>query len=193
MPGFKRWEVKDSENRWYRFDQQQKGSSCGPTCVKIVKESVSGAILSEDQMRTVTAIFKHDLTPDNLDGDRPSGQMAQIPESTHNWTTRGSNANDLIKTLKASPCPVPLAKKITDGLGEALLDATRNHPVLLFCRWHGTTAAHWIVSMGRLKSDPTRATILDPSYGLQYIDTTVYQNGFIKYKTKGQIEWAITT
>jgi hypothetical protein len=196
MSGVQRWEVKDSDNRWYKFDQQQKSHSCGPAAIKIVKESVSGANLSEEQMRNITAIFKSDVVPSPYDlyddpDNRPPGQMAQVPASIHDWTQHGATAEHLINALKASPCPVPLATRIEFGVSKALLDATRNHPVLLFCRF--PTGGHWIVSMGRLKSNPTCATILDPAVGLRYIDTTKQQKGHIKYGKNGEIMWAIRT
>ncbi len=119
MPGFTRWNVKDTDNRWFKFDQQQKGSSCGPTSVKILKESVSGAILSEEQMRTITAMFKHDITADDLPDHGDSGTMAAVPLADHDWDARGSNAADLIKALKAAPCPIGDPTKKTADLASA--------------------------------------------------------------------------
>ena len=183
MAGFGRWKVKDADNRWFEFDEQQKNSSCGPTSVKIVKESVHAQKVSEEFMREVTALFKHDLDHNDVHS---------VATSVHNWTTRGSNAQDLIKALQAQPLPIAAAKRVDQNLAAAILGASRNHPALLFCKWGGP-GAHWIVSMGKLRSSATRATVLDPTYGLGYVDTSVTLGGFIKYRNTGQIKWLIST
>jgi hypothetical protein len=191
MPNFSRWNEKDADGRWFTFDHQQLGNSCGPASIKITKESVHNKKMAEEYSRAVVALFKHDKAHSGTTAAQMNADVG-----THDWETRGALSTDLLNAMKSNPLAIKDAKKITGGYANAFRSASRHHPVLISWRWAGP-GAHWNVCMGAQRSNPDMVTLLDPYYGIQSLDISGAGNPNLRYRpdahSEGRIQVAITT
>jgi hypothetical protein len=177
MPG-KPVRRKDSDGRWYDFEMQEKGNSCGPTCVRIVlKEFTHIALPSEREVRDGMSLYE-------------SGVAHQgITKSNHDWENIGSNVPSLVRYLANEglrdarsvhgPSSVVLA---------ALKKCSKNYPGIIGWWWglrgDSSNGGHWTVCVGPSKAGD-KLVILDPWNGVQYLDVATYTD----YNVNGAHGW----
>lgn len=178
VPG--KWErTKDVDGRWHDYVLQERGNSCGPACVAIVKRgfhNLAANQISEEQIRGAVALAEgHRLN----EGISTLGAQAI---SAHDWVNVGSNNAGLIQVLKKSPAPVPNAR---DGGGlsaaaflERLRQCTPRKPCIIGWNWQGG-GGHWTVCAGPTK-DGSQLLILDPWTGVEYIPNDAL--GYLSYQ-----------
>src|ERR1700743_655541 len=53
MPNYSKFREKDIDGRWFEFDHQQMGNSCGPASVKNIKMLVNNVIVGEGALRGI--------------------------------------------------------------------------------------------------------------------------------------------
>jgi len=184
IPGYspgKYERCKDDDNHWHEMILQQKGNSCGPACVLIVKMAWHPNAkdkLREPQVRGIVALYEF--------GKAHQGVSSIGPEAVglHNWKNAGSNREPLIKTLHSQPFAVPSAKAVSGLAPAAMLEELRKctpkTPAIVGWIW-SAGGGHWTVCAGPTK-DASRLIILDPWEGVQYIQNTLadfqsYQGG----------------
>jgi len=182
MPGFGKFNVKDIDNRWFIFDQQQKGMSCGPTCVKIAKELYHNKVISEEAIRGSVTLQQN---PYALNQGMSLVEAANDPVAEATWDFGGSGEKVILLALKAKPLSIPNASYKT-GIKE-LRQATRTKPAIIGFGWSGG-GGHFVVCVGPTKLDPSLFVILDPDGGLQYLsaDDTI-GNAFGYRPSYGQV------
>ena len=166
---------KDVDGRWYRFELQQKGNSCGPTCVRTVLSQYNIGQRTENQIRDDVGLLQQGVAHQG------------ITQSNHDWVNVGS----IIGNLKSVLISYGLREARTIG-GEAgdvraeLLKTSKNSPAIIGWYWGlwGDTSngGHWTVCAGpTLAGD--RLVILDPWNGLQYIRV----DSFCEYGVNGEV------
>lgn len=167
VPG--KWErVKDIDGRWHDYVLQERGNSCGPACVAIVKRgfhNLASNQISEEQIRGAVALAEgHKLNTD-------VSTIGAEAIAEHDWINVGSNNGGLIEVLKKSPAQVPNARDgggmSADAFLEKLRECTPRKPAIIGWNWKGG-GGHWTVCAGPTK-DGTQLLILDPWTGIEYI------------------------
>lgn len=164
--------TKDADGKWHEYVLQQKGNSCGPACVLIVKTAwhpTSKGKLSEPEVRGTMALFEH--------GKQNTGVSSISAEAIglHAWKNVGSVRGSILNGLKSQPYSVPGARAVTNLPDAAMLDELRNctpkKPGIIGINWLAG-GGHWVVCIG-----PTAANdsiiILDPWDGVQYLQNDV--------------------
>ncbi len=168
--------AKDADGNWHDYVLQQKGNSCGPASVLIVKTAwhpTSKNKLSEPEVRGTMALFEH--------GKQNTGVSSIGPEAIgmHAWKTVGSVRGSVLNGLKAQPYAVPSARAVTNLPDAAMLEELRNctpkKPGIIGVNWHAG-GGHWVVCIGPTRTND-RLIILDPADGVQYL-----QNDVANYK-----------
>lgn len=182
-PGYQegKWErTKDSDGGWHEFILQQKGNSCGPACVVMMKSAVHVAAkqkLREPEIRGVVALFEANK--------QHTGVSSLSPEAVgaHNWRNVGSNPEPLIQTLRAEPFALRTAKGFYGPAATVrakLEECSTKRPAIVGW-WWDSGGGHWTVCIGPTK-DGTKLRILDPWNGIQYLDNN--DTDFCKYSVR---------
>ena len=169
---------KDVDGHWHELILQQKGNSCGPACVLIVKMAWHPGAkdkLREPEVRGIMALHES--------GKTHTGVSALSMETVglHNWKNVGSNRDPLLKALQSTPFPVPSARGVTlaaAAMLEALRACTPKMPAIVGWNW-AAGGGHWTVCGGPTK-DNSQLIILDPWEGVQYVQNTL--SGFQTYQ-----------
>ena len=175
MPGYTRWRVKDPDGRWWEFDQQNRGYSCGPTSAKIAKMLYHNKPLAEAAVRGRIGLdYAGQLNQDVslTDGDTMSAQR---------WTGVGTYETKVLAAMVAQPLAIPGARFVREKPAEHLRRTSRNHPAVLGFNWAGG-GGHFVVCVGPLKSGPPRFLVLDPDGGLQYLNAADFSGDSFKYR-----------
>jgi hypothetical protein len=173
MAGYGIFNEVDIDGRHWKFAQQQKGMSCGPTSVKIAKELFHNQSVGEEMIRGSVGM--------QYAGTANTGvSLAQAAQDSANrWDADGSIENKVLPAVKLSPLPIPKAH-FAKGAA-SLRAATRNHPAILGFNWDGG-GGHFVVCVGNTKKNPSLFVILDPDGGLQYLDANDAVGDVLKYK-----------
>jgi ABC-type bacteriocin/lantibiotic exporter with double-glycine peptidase domain len=154
---------KDIDGGWHEYDLQQKDESCGPACVKMLKEHEHNKKLGEEYLRGLIAMFRNDVSP--------AGQSAVAQASNtalHDWTMTGTDPEELVKALKANPQGISKAREVKKDVAAHLGKTTRNHPAIVGWWWEGG-GGHWTVCVGPTKKDKNVFIVLDPILGVQHL------------------------
>jgi hypothetical protein len=173
MPNFVKFNVKDRDGRWYKFDHQQLGSSCTIASARTVKEYYHNTSIGEGALRGLAALFE------THNENKGISQFAPQVQAAHDWETTGGNVDITLHVLKAQPLPINSARMVTANRN-LLKSANKNHPVLIGWTWV-LGGGHCTVCVGKTKTDENTVIILDPYYGLQYVDLTVLDGGRFVY------------
>jgi hypothetical protein len=162
MPTFGVFNEKDIDGRWFRFAHQQMGNSCTIASAKMAKEYYSNSVIGEDALRGIATLFESGGTHRGISPLDPRVAAAR------NWETTPGYKELTIKVLKAQPVPIPGARLVS-ATPDLLRRASRNHPALIGWSWD-SGGGHCTVCVGATKADPDLVVILDPGYGLQYVN-----------------------
>ena len=170
--------VKDSDGRWHTIFDQTKGSSCGPTCMRMVVKMMQNRDLGEEQARQLVerkngVAMLSTLTSEN-------GGVGQM--GSHNWGNHGHHASGgggvgvgaepLAAALKGTGIKDAHVPQIYAR--QALLKTSLKNPGSAAVGWGGqwngkrAQGAHWIVVAGQLSNG--NILVLDPIYGIGEID-----------------------
>jgi hypothetical protein len=177
LPG-KEVRRKDDDNRWYNFEMQQKGNSCGCAAVRtVLKEFTHIALPTEERIRDLMSLHE-------------SGVANQgVAKSNHDWENVGSVVPSLVKVLVS--LGVRDARAVT-GPGNTVLSALRrsskNYPAIIGWWWgpvgDSSNGGHWTVCVGPNGSG-NRLVILDPWNGVQYVEIA----SWTEYSADGAHGW----
>ncbi len=178
-PG-KKERTKDVDGNWHHFIRQEKGNSCVPATVTMMKRAWGGASLtdlSEEQVRGLMSLIEANRLNQGI------SPLSNFAHTYHNWGTNGTNADLAVKVLKRRPFPVPSAYKVEGALVTLrLLQAlTPRKPGLVAWYWRGG-GGHATMCIGPTR-DGAQLKIIDPWHGIQYIDNT--NAGFRVYTAPG--------
>lgn len=102
-------------------------------------------------------------------------------QSWHDWDSEAGNWQLTLQVVKAAPLPVKGAFQTANDKLLHLRAATRYKPVLIGWSWDGG-GGHCTVCVGPLLSNAQRFVILDPEFGLTYVDTADMDQGNLVYK-----------
>ncbi len=177
MPG-KEVRRQDVDARWYNFEMQQKGNSCGPTCVRIVlKEFTHIELPSEKQVRDDMGLFETGMSNQG------------ITESNHNWEDVGSNVPSLTRLLVSKGLKDARTVTGQDSIVlNALKKCSKNYPGIVGWWWgnrgDSSQGGHWTVCVGPTKAGD-KLVLLDPWNGVQYVWTA----SFSDYDVGGAHGW----
>jgi hypothetical protein len=178
VPGYTpgKWErTKDADNRWHDYVLQQRGNSCGPSCVLMLKKAYypeSKGRVSEQEIRGLIAQFESGLTNQGISTvDDPA-------QNLHDWANVGSTPSPLVKALKSTPLPLRGTEMVycpdAEFLGY-LRERSPKEPAIVGWWWGAapdtSLGGHWTVCIGPT-SDNSRLVILDPWNGVQYLTNT---------------------
>jgi len=179
MSGFALFSVKDIDGCYWRFAQQNKQMSCGPTSVKIAKELVYNRNIGEEVIRGLVGLqYSHEA-------NSGKGLLDAARESERRWTQHGAIEKMVLPAVQRQPLAIPHAR-FAHGIA-ALRLASRNHPAILGFNWNGG-GGHFVVCVGPCKSVPSKFVILDPDGGLQYLSVNNANRPQFSYKpTYGQV------
>jgi len=173
MPGFQIWKLKDLDGRHFTFPQQNRGSSCGPTAVRITKQLYHNREIGEEAIRGAVGL-RHL-------GTANTGQSlaAAAAATSAMWDVSGTMERFVLPAVQREPFPIPMAHFV-HGIAQ-LRTASRNHPAILGFNWAGG-GGHFVVCVGPTKTDHSLFVILDPDGGLQYLSAEDAVGGTFFYK-----------
>ena len=170
--------LKDTDNRWYQFEMQEKGNSCGCSAVRtVLSQFTHVALPSEKQIRDAMSLYESGIANQG------------VTKSNHDWENVGSVVPSLVKLLVS--IGVRDARAVT-GPGDTVLRALRkcskNYPGIIGWWWGLTgdtsNGGHWTVCVGP-NALGDQLVILDPWNGVQYVDTA----SFTDYWVDGNHGW----
>jgi len=158
---------KDIDGRWYRFELQRKGNSCGPTCIRIILSQYTNLQQrSERQIRDDVGLLERGVAHQG------------ITKSNHDWVNVGSLVQNLVNVMISYG--IRNASSVhgdTNYVREQLKKASKNNPAIVGWWWgawgDNSHGGHWTVCVGPTRMG-NRLVILDPWEGVQYIDTDQY-------------------
>jgi hypothetical protein len=168
----------DEDNRWYQFELQEEGNSCGCAAVRTVLSQFTHIELpSEEDIRDQMSLYESGIAHQG------------VTKSNHDWENVGSIVPSLVSMLRA--LGVKDARAVSgpgDTVLNALLKCSKNYPGIIGWWWgatgDATNGGHWTVCMGPTgKGD--KIVIVDPWHGVQYISTATYT----EYSVKGSHAW----
>jgi hypothetical protein len=173
---------KDNIGRWHNIVMQEKGNSCGPACVRMIKAAhypQDKSKLGEQEIRGIVAQIEKDKTHQGLS----TSKIKRL----HDWTHVGSCTDPLVEALKSPPAPVKNARPLYTGAAKIrseLAKCSPQQPAIVGWWWGTgkTHGGHWTVCVGPSTRD--KLVILDPWNGVQYINNT--DNGFTSYQVIGE-------
>lgn len=151
----------DIDGNWHELAHQQEVSSCGPACVKIVKEHVGNKPIGEDYLRGLVTIFEKNQAHQGI---------SALDAKGHDWATDGSYLAHLLEVIKANPVGVPGARIEKWPFRPHLEKTNPRHPAIIQVAW--AKNAHWIVVLGPSRTAKDKFIVLDPFYGVQQISWT---------------------
>jgi hypothetical protein len=195
VPTYSKFHLKDIDGRWFNFDHQQLGNSCTLASCKIAKEFYHNQPVSEEFLRGISTLVAFNAT------NQAISPLSQIVVNSHNWDLTGAGVEQTVKVLKVQPLPIANARAAAAGIG-VLRNGTRNRPVLAGWLWQAG-GGHFTVCVGPTRTDPNLLVILDPWYGIQYVNVDEAIGGTLMYAPidpasgnaagKGRLAAAITT
>ena len=158
---------KDVDGFWCRFELQRRGNSCGPTCIRIILSQYTHLQQrTERQIRDDVGLLERHVAHQG------------ITKSNHDWHNVGSLVENLVSVLISYG--VRHARWIwgdRHNVREELKKASKNNPAIVGWWWgaYGNYShdGHWTVCVGPTKTT-NKFVILDPWYGVQYIDIGRY-------------------
>ncbi len=165
---------KDCDGQWRQFIRQEKGNSCVPATITMMKRAWSGANftdLNESQIRGLMGLIEKGRMNQGVSA------ISDYAQNAHNWAVSGTTAELAVKVLKANPFPVRTAYSIKAALMsrgklfEIMQNLTPKKPGLIGWYWRGG-GGHATLCIGPSK-DGTRLKILDPWDGIQYVTNTL--------------------
>jgi hypothetical protein len=162
MPNYSKFREKDIDGRWFEFDHQQMGNSCGPASVKNIKMLVNNCIVGESALRGIGTM--HTFRAQNT-GESP---LSAATVGAKDWEFSPTGLDIALAMLKSQPASVSNAHQATSNYRALLQQASRNHPILIGWLW-SAGGGHFNVCVGPTKTDPSLCVILDPALGLQYL------------------------
>jgi len=181
VPGYRpgKWHRdKDKDGRWHHYVLQERGNSCGPACVAIVKRAVYDLVptqLSEQEIRGLVALAEKGKLHEGISA------LSDAATSAHDWANVGSLNGGLIKVLQANPHRISTARDAGGMTADAFLDELRKctpkKPAIVGWNWSGG-GGHWTCCIGPTK-DGTELVILDPWEGIQYVPNS--NPGYMSY------------
>jgi hypothetical protein len=174
MANFGIFNEKDIDGRWFKFAHQQMGNSCTIASIKIAKEFSTNSLIGEAALRGIATLF------DTHQVHKGISMLNPAVAAAHNWETDGGYAELSLKVLKAPPSPI-IGAKIVPASPDLLRKASRNHPVLIGWSWDAG-GGHCTVCIGPTKMDKDLVVILDPGYGLQYVNLDDCIGNLLIYK-----------
>jgi len=172
---------KDKNNHWHKFYLQQKGNSCGPTCVRtILLAHTSITLPSEATIRNMMGLVEEGV------------QHTGASVSGHNWETTGSNVPSIVQVLKSYGLRHARSVSGLEKIRDALTGCSRNEPGIVGWWWgpsYGNHDAHhsghWTSCVGPTQNG-TELVILDPWTEIEYISRNSYWN---YYPSGGGYGW----
>lgn len=158
---------KDCDGNWHQFTLQEKGNSCGPTCVRNVLEQFTHIDTPAEQAIR-EAMGLHEM------GVAHTG----VTVSSHDWENSGSNVPGIVNYLKSVGLREARAVSGVENVRAELSRVTKNFPAIIGWWWgaYGSrgNGGHWTNCMGPTK-DGSKFIILDPWNDVQYLDRQNYQ------------------
>ncbi|MDQ1919148.1 papain-like cysteine protease family protein [Massilia pseudoviolaceinigra] len=134
----------------FEIPLQQKGSSCGPACLRILIMQVGNVSVGEEALRAT------------IDGSLGSGGVV-VSNNSHDWINQGTWGMDNVLAKYRIE-----AKLHCTNPNQFLLAATLKKPCIAVVQWAGAGGGlHYIVVVG--KNSVGTITVLDPWYGLQQL------------------------
>jgi hypothetical protein len=159
----------DIEGHWTSYSLQNKGNSCGPTCVAIV----INLALHYTNQPVVSEVITRDIISLAEQGRLHQGSgVAQAAAAMHDWDNIGSDPKPLIEILKkyllkAAGINVRGACMPRPQMLLELKKVTPRKPAILGWWWQNN-GGHWTVCVGPTNNGK-ELTILDPCFGKQKI------------------------
>ena len=175
MPGHKIFNEKDDNGRWWKFNEQNRDCSCGPASVKIVKEYFHNTSIGEDAIRGLLGSIINPIEDRSL--------LEADIDTCAIWDRDGTIENVVLSALHKNPYPITQAKMV-QGI-DPLRKCSRNHPSILGFNWDGG-GGHFVVCVGPVTAVSDRFVILDPWFGLQYLEWTPAHGDELIYTPKGE-------
>jgi len=169
---------KDLDGRWYRFELQRRGNSCGPTCVRtILSQYTHVKQRTEKQIRDDVGLLERGVAHQG------------ITKSNHDWHNVGSIIESLVSVLYSYGVrDVRQLGGEADFVRRELLKCSKNNPGIIGWYWglwgDTTQGGHWTVCVGPTRAN-NRLVILDPWNGLQYVRT----DSFWEYHVNADRGW----
>lgn len=169
---------KDEDDRWYVFEMQEKGNSCGCSAVRtVLKEFTHIALPSEEQIRDMMSLYESGIAHQG------------VTKSNHDWENVGSVVPSLVSAMNSLGLR---DARIVTGPGDTVLRAlqksSKNYPAIVGWWWglRGDTSngGHWTVCTGPNKRGD-KLVILDPWHGVQYVQAS----SFSDYSVAGTHGW----
>lgn len=163
MPNYSRFNAKNIDGHWFKFDHQQMGNSCGPASAKIVKELYHNRTIGEGYLRGVGTLSTYNRMHDGISA------LSNIVVNSKNWELSPTNKNVMLDMLKSNPLGILGARQAMGDYVAHLRKARRNRPMVIGWLW-STGGGHFNVCVGPTRTDPNLCTILDPALGIQYLN-----------------------
>jgi len=160
---------KDSDDRWHNFYLQQRGNSCGPTCVRTILKAYTHIRLpSEFHIRNMVGLVEHGIS------------HTGVNMSAHDWENVGCSIPGLVQVLHSYGLKSARAVTGAQKIRQALRGCSKNEPGIVGWWWgpsfgvHDVPAAgHWTACVGPTENGQ-RFVILDPWNEIQYIDANQF-------------------
>jgi hypothetical protein len=175
-PG-KQVRLKDSDNRHYDFELQEKGNSCGCSAVHSVLMAFTHLRQpSEQEIRDDMSLCESGIAHQG------------VTKSNHDWERVGSVVPSVVSVLISYG--VTSARTVVGHPAclDGLKNCSKNTPGIIGWYWgtfgDTTRGGHWTVCVGPSK-DGTRLVLLDPWNGVQYVDTARYWEYVVDNGTRG--------
>lgn len=169
---------KDDDERWYVFEMQEKGNSCGCAAVRtVLKEFTHIPLPTEEKIRDMMSLYESGIAHQG------------VTKSNHDWENVGSVVPSLVAVMKSLGLR---DARIVTGPGDTVLRAlqkcSKNYPGIIGWWWGMTgdtsNGGHWTVCVGPNKRGD-KLVILDPWNGVQYVQAA----SFTDYWTGGAHGW----
>lgn len=161
---------RDSDGRWHTYYDQAKGSSCGPTCVRMVVKMVTGKEVGEEEVRR--EIERVEGVPVST----LASETGAFQAGGHNWGDHGARGSGG-GGVGTWHLDVPLqrfgvkgAHVVAGYARAAFAKTTLNFPGIAACAWQAgwngknANGLHWVVVAGKLRNGCF--LIIDPVYGI---------------------------
>lgn len=150
VPGYTpgKWQrEKDRDGRWHDYVLQERGNSCGPACVAMIKRAhynLTSSQLSEQEIRGLIALAETGKLNEGI------SSLGDIARNAHDWINVGSVNRGLIQVLQANPHRVKTARDAGGMSADAFLDELRKctpkKPAIVGWNWAGGRSLdllHW--------------------------------------------------
>lgn len=173
--------MRDSDGRWHKYYDQSKGSSCGPTCVRMVVEMVCGKEIGEQEARQSVERYGLALAENDL-SKTTSEVSGAFQAGAHDWGNHGARASggggvgvtpkSLIEPLRQ--LGVRDAHIESGYARTAFGKASIKRPGIAVCGWNAgwngknAQGAHFVVVGGKLRNG--NFLIIDPIFGISEVD-----------------------